>query len=155
MAKRVIVAWHEMPWYDNVVEAASLQAYFACTCALNQEHRTERDVAYERDYRPLQRRIAKVLTAHGVPSERYFVFDVWVPNRAREVSIEGKCLTPEIVTALCALLRNKYARWRIDVGLMGSLKRYDVRGMISLHDHWVLCFGAGRKVIDKVRKLHQ
>lgn len=155
MTKTADVPWYKVPWYDNIIEAASLSAYYACWSGSTHDDPTGSDGAYERDYRPLERRIAKVLASFDIPPEAFSLFDAWVPNRTREVSVEAKYVTPAVVVALYTLLRNKYAGWRIDLGLMGSIERFDVRGMISLQDHWVLCFGTGRKVVDKVRKLHQ
>jgi hypothetical protein len=143
-----------VPWYDNVVVAHSYDAYYWCV-GHSTPNDPDPDTTYEKHYGPLEKRIAKVLANHRVPKEAVEFFDDWCANLTRHVYVERRYVTPRIATDLFALLRRKYADWRIELILIGSMKKHDEVGQLMIRRDWALCFRVGRQLMREVKEMHK
>jgi len=143
-----------VPWYDNVVVASSVDAYYWCFDDSTPDDK-DPETTYEKNYGPFEKRIAKVFAAHGVPASALDFFDDWCRNLTRHVWVEDRHVTPQVVTGLFALLRRKYERWRIEVILVRPTKskRREV-GHLMIRKDWALCHGVARRLMNDVKRLN-
>jgi hypothetical protein len=135
-------------WFENVVEAVDVDAYYKCFGATTPTDK-DPDTSYEKWYGPLEAKIARVLDDAGVPKSAIEFFDDWCANNTRHVTIERQYIDHELILAIHDLIGDDYKRfrWRIEVTIVGTIKGDDWLGKLGIWEDWVLCWGIGRSLL--------